>query len=112
MSTRLTNRLHARHPKYDLMQPTVCSILKCWVEPAIDWIECRQTRNFMIRDYLRDMVAGWKQTARPDPVFLGACMLVAGWVSKSTAWRPCRAGTLALAQLAQRPNQGWPRRPT
>ena len=30
-------------------------------------------------------------------------MLVAGCASKSTAWRPCWVGTLALAQLAQSP---------
>ena len=33
----------------------------------------------------------------------GACVLVAGCASKSTAWRPCWAGTPALAQLAQSP---------
>ena len=31
----------------------------------------------------------------------GACVLVAGCASKSNAWRPCWAGTPALAQLAQ-----------
>ncbi len=27
----------------------------CWIESAADWIECRQLRNFMIHEYVRDM---------------------------------------------------------